>query len=77
MTNNPLSHFEEIMAYQEKQIQDLSDMVVMQGRQIEALQKEIGAVRSKIQVLEERAAPEEKEPLSITEQARRDKPPHY
>lgn len=43
---------EEMMAYQEKQIADLSEMLIMQGRDLDALRTQIERLRQKIETIE-------------------------
>lgn len=77
MTNEKLNAIEEVLAHQESQIQDLSDMVVKQGDEIEALKRHIGKLKDKIDILEETSGGGEGEGLSVTEIAEMNKPPHY
>lgn len=74
MTDNTLAKIETLLSHQEKQIHDLSDMVIAQGREMEALKLRLERLNAKIANVE---AGDAGEKLSVTEQAARDKPPHY
>ena len=76
MKENPV-HIEEILAHHESQIQDLSDMVAKQWKLIDSLQDEIKLLKDKIGALKYSDNESGGENLSVTEQALRDKPPHY
>ncbi len=76
MTDNTLGRIETLLSHQEKQIHDLSDMVIAQGKEIEALKLRIERLNAKIANVETTAT-DGGEKLSATEQAARDKPPHY
>ena len=75
MSDDKLNRIEETLSYQEKQIDDLSEMVILQGAELEALKKHMIRMHDKITTLED-TSPEGKN-LSSIEQAARDKPPHY
>lgn len=78
MNNKDTDHIEETLAHQEQQINDLSEMIIAQGKDIEALKLYIRDLKSKIEMLEDDAGETtDQKPLSVTEQAARDKPPHY
>lgn len=66
MTEEKLNAIEETLAHQEQQIQDLSDMVVTQGREMATLRKEILKLQGKIENMDEG----EQQPAN-------QKPPHY
>lgn len=66
MTEEKLNAIEETLAHQEQQIQDLSDMVVTQGREMDTLRKEILKLQGKIENMDEG----EQQPAN-------QKPPHY
>ncbi len=74
MTDNALAKIETLLSHQERQIHDLSDMVIAQGREIDALKLRLERLNAKIANVE---AGDAGEKLSATEQAARDKPPHY
>ncbi len=64
-----------MLAHQEQQIQDLSDVVGAQRKEIDMLTRRLEKTQAKLLDLQD-AGGEEKA-LSVTEQALRDKPPHY
>ncbi len=72
-----LNLIEETLAHQEKQIQDLSDTVSRQWEEIDLLKKHLEKLQDKIDQVGNSASGENPETLSVTEQAARDKPPHY
>lgn len=76
MTSN-LNHIEETLAHQERQIQDLSDTVSRQWTEIDLLKKHLRKLQDKIDMVGQSVADAGSENLSVTEQAARDKPPHY
>ena len=76
MNDNTLGKLETLLTHQEKQIHDLSDMVIAQGREIEALKLRLERLNAKIANVETSVA-DGTESLSVSEQAARDKPPHY
>ncbi len=72
------SKLETMMAHQDKQIQELNDVVIVQGKEIDALKKYVQAQKSKLQELENNIGElGNSEPLSATEEAALNKPPHY
>lgn len=77
MTEDRLTSLETLIAHHERQIQDLSDMVLLQRQDIDRLKRHLEKTQAKILELEEGGAQSGAEPLSVTEQALRDKPPHY
>ncbi len=74
---DPIHNIEETLSHQERQIQDLSDMVAQQWQEIDALKKAIRALHQKISSSAQDAGEARAEGLSVTEQALQDKPPHY
>ena len=77
---NEITSIQETLAYQEQQISDLSEIVITQGKEIEDLKFYIKKLEHKIEVIEEDIAEESEDGnsgLSVSEQAARDKPPHY
>ena len=68
---------EMLLAHQERQIQDLSDMLNLQGKEIDALKIRLDRTQKKLIDLEQGAGETLSESLTSTEQATRDKPPHY
>lgn len=78
MTTDTPTQIEETLAHHEKALQDLSDMVVKQWDEIDALKGKVKILQDKIGVLSQEAAEGQAGAgLSVTEQALRDKPPHY
>ncbi|MCK5285209.1 MAG: SlyX family protein [Alphaproteobacteria bacterium] len=77
MIDNKINHFEEMFSHQEKQIQDLSEVVNNQWKEIDKLKQQLKKTNAKLEVLEDITETSEGEVLSVTEIAVRDKPPHY
>ncbi len=77
MSDNKLENIEEALAHQEKQIRDLSDMVTAQWDQIDILKARLKKMQGKVEELEDSLPEGDNKDLSVTEQAARDKPPHY
>ena len=75
MTSDNINHIEETLAYQEQQIQDLSEMVIRQGAEIEALNKKVLRLQDKLSEREDSS--QNDKGLSAIEKAAHDKPPHY
>lgn len=75
--NDKNHHIEEILAHQERQIQDLNDMVLRQWHEIDVLKKGFEKLQGKINLIDATGAGSAEELLSVSEQAARDKPPHY
>jgi len=74
----PLHHIEETLSHQERQIQDLSDMVARQWREIDQLKKTLLTLEKRmISFTQDAREVRATEDLSVAEQALRDKPPHY
>lgn len=69
-------HIEEVLAHQERQISDLSEMIIRQGRDIDALKSYLRKLEYKLDLLEDGDMEEDK-PASLIEEAARNKPPHY
>ncbi len=65
MTDKSTGQIEETLAHQEQQINDLSEMIITQGRDIEALQKQLQKLEGKLE-----EAAEDDQPAD-------QKPPHY
>ncbi len=77
MSEERLVKIETLLVHQEQQIQDLSDMLHLQRKDIEGLIRRLERATAKISELEEGSGVGEDKSLSVTEQAARDKPPHY
>lgn len=78
MIEDRLQALETLVAHHERQIQDLSELVMEQRREIDVLVRRLEKTQVKLLEIEEggTGAVEDKS-LSVTEQALRDKPPHY
>lgn len=70
-----LVEIETILMHQGQQIRDLEEALNLQRKDIESLSRRLERALAKLTEID--AAPGDKEPLSVTEQAARDKPPHY
>lgn len=69
---------EIMIAHQDQQIQELNDVVIAQGREIDALKKYLKDQKSKIEALENNIGElGSNEPMSATDEAALNKPPHY
>lgn len=68
---------EALLAHQERQIQDLSDMINLHRKEIDILKARLDRTQKKIVDMESGVMDGPDEKLSPTEQALRDKPPHY
>lgn len=77
MSKIAIQKLEETLAHQEQQIADLSEMLILQGREIAALTREISKLKSKLEMVQDTLEESTGTPLSVTEQAARNKPPHY
>ena len=77
MSEERLQKLEETIAHQDQQIADLSEMLILQGREIAKLHKEITKLNAKLHVMENHGGHGEGEPLSGAEFAAQNKPPHY
>ncbi len=73
-----LEDIETMIAHQDQQIQELNDVVIAQGREIDALKKYLQNQKLKIETLENNlSGSRNNEPMSATEEAALNKPPHY
>ncbi|MCB1532286.1 MAG: SlyX family protein [Alphaproteobacteria bacterium] len=72
-----IDKIEEKIAHQDKEIQDLSDIVFKQGKDIEALKAYIRTLEGKVEALKDDLQEGKDAPASVSEMAARDKPPHY
>ena len=67
-----------MLAHQEKQIQELNDVLITQGQEIDALKKYLKSQKSKIEQLENNLSElGNNEPMNATEEAALNRPPHY
>jgi uncharacterized coiled-coil protein SlyX len=72
MSDEKITHIEEVLMHQEQQISDLSKMVTRQWDEIELLKRHIGKLQGDVANVTEAT-----ERLSPAEQSLLDKPPHY
>lgn len=77
MSETRLQTLEETLSHQDQQIADLSEMLILQGREIAKLHKEITKLNSKINLMENYENQGEGEPLRGADFAAQNKPPHY
>jgi uncharacterized coiled-coil protein SlyX len=76
MSEDRFDKIEEVLAHQDQQISDLSEMVSEQWKTIDTLKKQASLMKDKMAALEAAQDSGEGE-LSVSEIAERDKPPHY
>ena len=76
MSEKELQSIQETLAHQEQQINDLSDMVIQQGKEITSLRQYIKRLEGKVEDLEQ-GKEGEGEAQSGIEFAAANKPPHY
>lgn len=67
---------EMALAHHDRQIEDLSEMISLQWKEIERLKFKLAEAYSKIDEMNA-AGSEGKEPSSVSEIAASEKPPHY
>ena len=72
-----INRLEALIAHQERQIQDLSDIVNLHRKEIEILKTRLDRTQKKIVDIELGAAEESGENFTPTKLLLRDKPPHY
>ena len=75
MAEDKIQTIETTLAHHEMQIQDLSDMINMQWKEIQRLKSQIEKAHAKISEIE--SSDSEGEPQSVAEIAASEKPPHY
>lgn len=71
------NHIEESLAHQDKQIQDLNDVVTKQWNEIDRLNKIVGRLSDKINEISISSNEEENDNISVIDEAELNKPPHY
>ena len=76
MSEDIIQILQETVAHQDQQITDLNDIVIEQGKDIDVLKATLRKLHQKIEALESNSGAD-KSTLSPSEQAARDKPPHY
>jgi uncharacterized coiled-coil protein SlyX len=77
MSEKRLQTLEETLTHQDQQITDLSEMLILQGREITKLHKEIAKLNGKLEATGNHSGHGEGEPLSGADFAAQNKPPHY
>jgi len=77
-TTNDISNLEMLIAHQDKQIQELNDVVTKQWTEIDGLKKYVQRTKSKIEELESSIGELGQESgMSVADEAAANKPPHY
>lgn len=71
-----LTKIEIMLGHQDRQIQDLSDMLNLQRKEMDLLARRLEQMRAKLADVEA-GVDTDSASLSVTDQAARDKPPHY
>ncbi len=74
MTEERIIRIEMILAHQERQIQDLSEMIALQWQQIALLGRQLEMAQDRLGSL---GATDKTDTLSVAEMAALEKPPHY
>ena len=77
MENDRFAAIEATLSHQDRQIQDLSDMVSQQWKEIERLKKALIKANDKIEEIQNTSSEAPDKPMSVTEIAAAEKPPHY
>lgn len=77
MSEKRLQTLEETLTHQDQQIADLSEMLILQGREIAKLHKEITKLNDKISAASDHSGHGAGEALSGADFAAQNKPPHY
>ena len=79
MMKDRVHKLEEALAHQDQQISDLSEMLILQGREISKLERDIKKLNAKIDLYETdmEESGEDGKPLSASEFAAQNKPPHW
>ncbi|HNS45136.1 MAG TPA: SlyX family protein [Alphaproteobacteria bacterium] len=73
-----LLKLEMLVAHQDKQIEELSDMTTAQWKEIDFLKRKIDRLMSRIDDMESGAADDKTgDTKSVSEMAAAEKPPHY
>ena len=77
MHQDDLQNIQTLLAHHERQIQDLSEIVTAQRREIDILGARLDKTSRKLSDMELASGEGSGDSLSASEQAIRDKPPHY
>ncbi len=73
-----LAEMQVLLAHQDKQIQELNEVVTQQWDEIDMLKKYMRLTKSKIEELENNIGElDQSEDISISDEAAANKPPHY
>jgi uncharacterized coiled-coil protein SlyX len=73
-----IEELQTLIAHQDRQIAELNDVVITQGKEIEALKKYMQLTKAKISELENNISElGSNEHISVTDEAAANKPPHY
>ena len=74
-----IQELEITLSHQDQQIADLSEMIILQGREIAKLQRQLGRLENKLQFFENDSADGNGDdaPKNATEFAAQNKPPHF
>lgn len=73
-----IKELQTLTAHQDKQIQELNEIVTRQWAEIDALKKYMQITKSKLQELEHNMSEMgQGENMSVTDEAAANKPPHY
>lgn len=73
-----IDDIEALIAHQDKQIQELNEVVTRQWEEIDALKKYMKLTKNKMQELESNIGElSQNDGMSISDMAAMDKPPHY
>ena len=73
---NRLQAIETTLMHQARQIEDLSDIVVLQAKELDTLKRKLSLTHERLETLRVTMESGEKA-LSVTEEALLNKPPHY
>lgn len=79
MSTKEIADIQALLAHQDQQIQDLSDMVTKQWTEIDQLKMRLKRTQEKLKSVEDIANSETKsgDAVSVSEIAALEKPPHY
>ena len=78
MTEDKIIALETALAHQEKQIEELNEIVHRQGQDIDSLKKRLTKTQEKLLAVEETAnGRSQGKEMTVTEMAAAEKPPHY
>lgn len=72
----PAQKLEETIAHHDRQIDDLNEVIIQQGKDIDSLKAIVKKLHKKMTAIQD-DLDETSPALSVSDQAKRDKPPHY